>query len=199
MNRDKINFLYRWSNYEGQYYIGVHRGTIDDGYIGSGVRFKRMYRKNPEVWTRVILNVFESWKQALDAEEHILKDLVFSDPLCLNLNRGGIGGKVFQTEETKRRLSIVHTGKSLTSEHRSHIGESIKSLGRTKPIALTNKGIVKSAEWRQKISNTLKGRTQSLETRKKKSESHLGLKWWNNGIQEQTCRVCPEGWARGRL
>ena len=30
-------------------------GTIDNGYIGSGIAFKRAYKKRPESFTRKIL------------------------------------------------------------------------------------------------------------------------------------------------
>ena len=35
-------FVYKWiNNIDGKYYIGSHKGTKTDGYIGSGIVFKQ--------------------------------------------------------------------------------------------------------------------------------------------------------------
>ena len=34
-------FVYKWMNDRGEYYIGVHTGTPEDGYIGSGLKHQR--------------------------------------------------------------------------------------------------------------------------------------------------------------
>ena len=49
-------FVYKWTNVRtGKMYIGSHHGKDDDGYIGSGVYFKKAYNKEPEAFTREIL------------------------------------------------------------------------------------------------------------------------------------------------
>ena len=41
-----VGFIYRWTNtLNGMMYIGSHLGNIDDGYIGSGIRFLNAVHK----------------------------------------------------------------------------------------------------------------------------------------------------------
>ena len=38
-------FVYRWTDTSnGMYYIGSHKGTPGDGYVGSGTWFMRAYK-----------------------------------------------------------------------------------------------------------------------------------------------------------
>jgi hypothetical protein len=49
-------FVYKWINSDtGKYYIGKHKGTIDDGYISSGKAFLQVYNSNPNLFKRTIL------------------------------------------------------------------------------------------------------------------------------------------------
>ena len=50
-------FIYQWHHPElNLYYIGSHKGSIDDGYTGSGIDFNRQLESNPiEEWERTIL------------------------------------------------------------------------------------------------------------------------------------------------
>lgn len=49
-------FVYLWTNTEnGMKYIGSHHGNEDDGYIGSGVYFRRAYELTPSTFVRTIL------------------------------------------------------------------------------------------------------------------------------------------------
>jgi len=52
-----IGFIYKWTNLiNGKMYIGSHKGTIDDGYIGSGKYFNHALNKyGIENFTREIL------------------------------------------------------------------------------------------------------------------------------------------------
>jgi len=49
-------FVYMWVNKDtGRKYVGYHTGSVDDGYIGSGIQFIQDYNKNPDAFSRVIL------------------------------------------------------------------------------------------------------------------------------------------------
>lgn len=55
-NKDYIGFVYEWTNLQnGKKYIGSHKGSTEDGYIGSGIHFSRAYNKNPKYFQRTIL------------------------------------------------------------------------------------------------------------------------------------------------
>ena len=49
-------FIYEWVNLKtGMKYLGRHEGQPNDGYIGSGVIFRKFYDKHPEDFKRYIL------------------------------------------------------------------------------------------------------------------------------------------------
>jgi hypothetical protein len=51
-------FVYKWTNIEnGKFYIGKHKGHINDGYISSGKAFLAVYNQNPDIFKREILFV----------------------------------------------------------------------------------------------------------------------------------------------
>jgi hypothetical protein len=88
-------FAYKWTNKEtNEYYVGVHKGHVNDGYIGSGKKFRAKYNKYPELFEREILQEFNSYEDALVYEANVVTMDTLSDPKCLNLKRGGEGGGV---------------------------------------------------------------------------------------------------------
>lgn len=64
----KTGFVYRWKNtINGKMYLGSHKGTVDDGYVGSGKIFERAVKKyGIESFVREIL------------EDNIAEDLVYT-------------------------------------------------------------------------------------------------------------------------
>lgn len=50
-------FVYKWTHKPtGKWYIGYHKGDINDGYICSSKIVKPMVENNPEEWERIILD-----------------------------------------------------------------------------------------------------------------------------------------------
>ena len=148
-------FVYKWYNLKnGMYYIGSHRGTIDDGYIGSGIYFKRAFEKSSESFIREILYTGEHFR---NYEEMILEYLdAANDSQSYNLKNSAIGQpKGYKhSKETKEKQSRALKGK--------------------------NKGAIRTKEHREKIRASLKGRKPSIESRMKMSKSqkkpiHCGL------------------------
>lgn len=83
-------FVYKWvDSSNDMYYIGSHKGTVDDGYIGSGTHFNRAYSKRPECFTRQILYIGEDY---LELEEFILEELdAANDNMSYNLKNKALG------------------------------------------------------------------------------------------------------------
>lgn len=67
-------FIYEWTNkLDGMKYIGSHKGTIDDGYTGSGKRFENAKKKyGIENFERAILEYVEFPTDILLKEQYYL-------------------------------------------------------------------------------------------------------------------------------
>ena len=135
-----MGFVYKWLNViTKMYYIGSHKGEINDKYIGSGIYFKRAYKKQPEHFTREILYIGEDYREV---EEFILKTLdAENNNLMYNLKNGALGGKTKISIEGRKRLS------------ESKKGDKNPNFG--KPSI--NRGKPRTDEVKEKISKANKG------------------------------------------
>jgi hypothetical protein len=109
-NIEKFGFIYFWENFDPlrtrhKFYIGQHIGSEDDGYIGTGVLFKRVWKKtNPRDWKRTILERCDNIDELNDAEDKwAIKYDVLNNPLFCNLKGGG-GGRGKLSEESKQKI-----------------------------------------------------------------------------------------------
>lgn len=108
-------FVYLWENKRnGKIYIGSHKGTPDDSYIGSGVYFTRAYKKEPNNFKRTILYIGKEYRQQ---EESFLKLFdAANNNKFYNLKNEAIGGwEHCNTDEIKNKrnkaLSKAKKGK----------------------------------------------------------------------------------------
>lgn len=88
-------FVYKWIyKPTGEYYIGIHKGTTDDGYIGSGVLFRRKFTNTSrDHWEREVLFEGDYWTECLKKEKELVNWKTLKEPLCLNLAVGGKRGR----------------------------------------------------------------------------------------------------------
>jgi len=134
-------FVYLWFDSEKKmFYLGSHAGTIEDGYIGSGIRFMRAYNIRPNSFKRRIIEyTFGDYKSLL-AREQAWLNLIKDEELHVryyNQKKWATGGSVKgrkqpKTEEHKQKLrkprkdtSKFHAPK--TKEHRRKISEGLKN------------------------------------------------------------------------
>lgn len=87
-------FVYRWTyTPTGEYYIGIHKGTPEDGYIGSGKLFRQRFNETyGNDWQREILHEGNYYKECVAIEKKIVTKELLQDPLCLNVTTGGRSG-----------------------------------------------------------------------------------------------------------
>ena len=147
-------FVYRWTDTSnGMYYIGSHKGTPDDGYVGSGIHFKRAYEKRPSSFVREIIYKGPHYREL---EEFILEELdAAKDDKSYNLKNTAIG---FGTDESNPRY-----GKNKGTDNPSY-------------------GLKKTEEQKRKLSvyaskrtgskNSFYGKTHSEETKEKISKAN---------------------------
>ena len=157
-------FVYKWvDSSNNMYYIGSHKGTIDDGYIGSGVHFNRAYSKRPESFTRQIIYVGEDY---LELEEFILEELdAANDDMSYNLKNNAIGG-----------WSHTHKSKETRDKRAKAISKSKK--GKTYDFMFYDK----SGD-----NNPMYGKKHSLETKKKMAEARKGK--CQNNVKKQVLEL----------
>jgi hypothetical protein len=120
----QIGFVYIWMDIKRRkFYIGSHRGTIDDGYVGSGYRFKCAYYSRPNTFKRRILEhvTFNSLQQLLNREEYWLS-MIADDELhgarYYNEKKVASGGDIISTLPLERRAQ--HREKSLKVRAAGH-------------------------------------------------------------------------------
>jgi hypothetical protein len=126
-NATELGFVYRWTDSSnGMYYLGSHKGSVDDGYIGSGKLFKRAYNKRSECFEREILYIGEHYQEV---EDLILKTLdVENDKSSYNIKAIGWGGcrkGIKRSEKTRKKQSEVRIGMKFSEEHRANISKSL--------------------------------------------------------------------------
>jgi len=167
---NNIGFVYKWTDlYNGKYYIGSHRGDINDGYIGSGYYFKKAYKKRKECFSREILYI---GKDYIELEEFILQELdCKNDVNSYNLTNNARGVSM-QSKETKIKISESKKGNTFFSkEHRQKL--SLAKKGKLHPCYGTQgyvKGMKHSKESKLKMSKS-KSRKVFCELKNKTYQS----------------------------
>jgi hypothetical protein len=241
---DCTAFVYEWKNSIGKRYIGYHLGKTDDGYISSSrsIDFWNDWNDVSIKWERDIIAV-GSKEEMLDLERQLLKehkDEIYNGTSFYN---NSIGGGVVFTNKVRQKISQKNKGKvspykgktppkiccmlchtELSSyqldKHYDSKGCNSKRNGPTK-----RKMDYSSKEYREKISNSLKGRKKTEETRRKMSEANrkkrhsdktkekisqklrgennysFGTTWITNGKENKRIKkvdIIPDGWYNGR-
>lgn len=154
-------FVYKTTNLiTDEYYIGVHKQQKNyDYYLGSGLRLKRGVKKyGKHNFSRIDVHSYDNPSDAFTREKEILSECL-SDPKCLNLCEGGLGGAHFQgrthTEETKQKLRQHSSGRRHSLETRKKISDANRKRS---PL---------SEKSRKKISETRKNQKHTEETKRK--------------------------------
>lgn len=176
--------LTNWKKYVGQHHY--HLEKLDSNYHGSGHIIKQIYKKRPQTLKEVYLKTCYSQEELDEWEQYYIKFYNTLYPNGYNLTEGGNGG--VPCEETRKKISDAHKGKTLSEEHRRKLRDAGKGRHHSeeskKKISDANKEKHRSEETKKKISEVKKklyslgenhpmlGKHHSEETRKKMSENH---------------------------
>lgn len=185
------SFVYEWTDhYNGMFYIGYHKGSPDDGYIGSGKLFKKAYARNPHLFTREII-AQGSDSEMKELERKMLKEVnAANNPRYYNLRNIGNGG-YSHTSESKQKISEASKGNQYakgykhTAEAKEKISEAGKGNQYRKGHAAWNKGKPHSKE---QIDKFLASRTYNKYTEEQKAEHSARMKlWWSERKAKNVC------------
>jgi hypothetical protein len=175
------SFIYKWTdNKTGMFYIGIHKGTPDDGYICSSKYMMEEYRKRPADFHRDILE-YGTQRECQIKEKEYLKSVDAAKNLCYYNRSNGVSpyqnyGPLSEESKEKIRLSKIGKKRPPRSEEWS------------RKISESNKGKVISEETKKKMSLALKGKPGNRKGSKLSEEhkqalkkSRLGKEPWNKG------------------
>lgn len=156
---DKQHIIYKITNVlNNRFYVGMHTGFLDDGYLGSGKRLKAEIKKyGKENFKREILEILPDRKSLESREAEIVSEELLVDPLCLNLKNGGEGGGKFWNETHQQKCSSAggRIGGKITGKKNANIARQ------------------KMLETRTNFATVgMTGRKHSEETKRKMREAH---------------------------
>jgi hypothetical protein len=179
-------FVYCWTDFgTNKLYVGVHKGTPDDGYVCSSKIMKEEYFKRPEDFSREILATGD-WPMMYQLETSLLSALqADKDPGFYNqhLNSGTFYQKGPIDSETKKKISLALKGRPLSPETITKL--SAAHMGRP-PWNKGKKGLQSGKD------NPFYGKTHSPISIVAMSVAHMGNTPWNKG--KQGLQV---GWNKG--
>ena len=173
-----ISHLYRITDQAtGRFYVGKHVGQVQNGYLGSGVRWLRHIRKNKAVDLNYEVLVIADTDYILDLESrYVTLDFIAQNPLCMNLKQGGMGGIGLSKESIESMRSKLrgkpswNKGIPMSKEAKAKLSAS--KQGQVPP----NKGKPMSEETKAKVSLTKKGVKLTMEHIEKLRVAKLGTK-----------------------
>ena len=177
----KYNVYKITNKVNGKFYIGVHKGCMDD-YWGSGIAIKRAVEKyGYDNFDKEILHTYNNKDTAyLKESELVDKD----NELSYNLNDGGFGGWEYVNNECINGFKDKHH----TAETKQFLSDKFKGMSRSpdtewkKGKLPHNTGKEWSQETKDKISKSLTGRKRSKESNEKNSQ--FNLQWNDNPFRK---------------
>ena len=183
-----------------KFYVYVHTCTVNGKrYVGCTTRVKpelrwaegKGYQNNDHFYRAILKHGWDNFQHEVfevdSAEEMYRKEVELisfyhsNDPEygynnSVGGEKGALGCK--HSEESKKKMSESHKGKSLGEEHRKKLSEAQKKRYSDHPeirrkISETQKGKPKpcSEDHKRRISETLKKRWSDPEVRRKQSEA----------------------------
>lgn len=122
-------FVYCWTDHRtNKLYVGVHKGTEDDGYVCSSKSMMREYKKRPTDFTRQII-AHGTDVDCRSLESAILKsvDAKMNESFYNMHNNDGNfywkGPRGPFSEEHKAKLADAKRGRKISEEHKKKLHE----------------------------------------------------------------------------
>ena len=167
-------FVYSWSDHKtAKIYVGVHKGSPDDGYVCSSKPMKSEYIQRPEDFTRQIIAT-GTLNDCAVLEVAIIKQLLKNKGTCYNRAAG------------KMIINDVHP--MLGKSQSKYVKETVRKANTGR--SAWNKGMKMSEEYIKINRQSHLGLKASAETKAKMSELRKGEKHplWGKKHSEETKR-----------
>jgi hypothetical protein len=208
----KYHFIYKTTCLlNNKYYIGMHStNELNDGYIGSGKRLRRLVKKyGIENFKCEILEFLTDRDSLANREKEIVNEELLKDSDCLNLMCGGHGGFI-SDEHQQYRSSMGGQAYSRKlkedSNFRDYVSDKISKgvilaykTGKLKPQGGGwNKDITISDLHKKRISESKKGKSIGS------NNSQYGTCWITTGSENKKIKkedletFINLGWKKGR-
>lgn len=186
---NKEAFVYKWKNLTNRkFYVGYHKGSLDDGYISSSHSklFWDDFNNSEMIWEREILFI-GSKNDCLFEEQKILKEYNLKDSKLYNNARGS---QIIFTDDVISKMS--DSGK----KRWENMSEESKKK-RNEKISISKTGVKRPTIVSEKLSKLLKGKTfierygeeKGKEIGDKISKSNTGKNYhtdeWKNTLSEK--------------
>jgi len=185
------------------FYIGSSSvSRIKDGYHGTVVskKYKEIWlselKNNKHLFKTQIIKTYESRKEAIEAEFRVQKSLnVVKSPLYINMSNASVNGffgmsqkGLQRSQETKDKLSKIHSGKTITEEHRAAISKKLKGRVSNRKGAKMSKEFCEAQSKMRKGKPNLKNRNRkpSDEAKQKMSDAGKGRKQSQDHVAKRT-------------
>jgi hypothetical protein len=180
-----------------KFYIGSHKGTVNDGYICSSKIVKEQMKERPSDFRRVIVAI-GTYEDMISLESSLLRKVNAKvNPNYYNLHNGD--GKFyckFRTKESieKSRKGIL--GRPLSEQHKSKLRKSHTGKKRS----ISHVANMKKSRIKHYTSLTSEQRKDKYGKNKGKSIKNKGYNWYHNPItwEQKMTNECPKGFVKGR-
>lgn len=200
MNRQR-HYCYRVENLvNGKYYIGkrtCYCNPANDPYFGSGKNIRRAIKKyGLENFKKTILAEFDTEEEAYLCEAELVTEKTLLDPMCYNLQQGGIGGQ--------RGAIYLNRGTEMTRVMPDLVDEYLQKgwqIGWTEEMRKVHLHKEVSEETRRKISEVQRKlyENQSGHTAGKVKVSNEDLQESKYILIKDLENYLKNGWKTGSL
>ena len=204
-------YIYKTTNLvNGKIYIGQHKSTqFDKLYCGSGSLFlKALEKYGRDSFTCEMLEACNSFEELNEREKYYISLYdSMNKTLGYNLTEGGQGISGYKHDfKSKRKISVNNakywSGKKLSSVtidklSKSHIGKQQSIETRLK-----RSEALRGHDYWGPSQSPMKGKSHSVESRKKMSISHLGQEPSNKGslssieVRQKVSKLTKEAMSR---
>ena len=170
----------------GKYYIGKHKGELDDNYLGSGIILKQAIEKYGRVsFEKKVLVICTTEEEANTWEKKFIEENL-NNPNCYNIAPGGEGGYTIKHFSQEEKQKVRQKASKSYKQYLADYPEEVKARQNKQRITLLSNI--------EKHKSAVK-RGLSLKTKEEKEEQHRKVtqRKLENGYYSEFRLIDPDG------